>query len=70
MARPPAAFTHPHPPATREDPAVHLIPFGEFPGQLQFSIACGPQSAASWAASARDLLAVPTFRYVAGLGGL
>ncbi len=21
--------------ARREDPAVHLIPFGEFPGQLQ-----------------------------------
>ncbi len=60
-ARPPLSpipIIHSH----REDPAVHLIPFGEFPGQLQFSIACGPQSAASWAASARDLLAVPTFK--------
>jgi hypothetical protein len=46
----------------KEDKAVHLIPFGEFPGQLQFGIAFGPESANSWTATTRDLLAVPTFK--------
>ena len=43
----------------QEDPVLHLIPFGEFPGLILFSMAFGPENDESWTNTWRNMLSVP-----------